>query len=81
MCLAVPGKVLEVIGDDPATRKARVSFGGAAREVSLAYLSDIKPGDYVIVHVGFALSKVDAEEAAKTLALLGELEALEKEGA
>jgi hydrogenase expression/formation protein HypC len=80
MCLAVPGKVLEVTGDTPVSRKAKVSFGGAAREVSLAYLEGIKPGDYVIVHVGFALSKVDPAEAENTLSILADLEALDREG-
>ena len=74
MCLAVPGKVLSVSGDDPLLRMARVSFGGVVKDVSLAYVPEADVGDYVIVHVGFALNKVDEAEAMETLALLAQLE-------
>ncbi len=67
MCLAVPGKILEVTEADPVRRSGRVDFGGAIREVSLAYVQEAKAGDYVVVHVGFALSVLDEEEAEKTL--------------
>jgi hydrogenase expression/formation protein HypC len=63
MCLAIPGKVLSVTGDDPLSRAGRVSFSGVVREVSLACVPEAKVGDYVLVHVGFALSIVDEEEA------------------
>ena len=69
MCLAIPVKVVEVGADDTAT----VDLGGVTKEISLALLSDVKVGDYVILHAGFALSKLDAEEAEKTLALFAEL--------
>ena len=64
MCLAVPGKVLTTAGAD-LDRTGRVSFGGVVREVSLAYVPEAEPGDYVIVHVGFALSRLDEAEAAR----------------
>jgi hydrogenase expression/formation protein HypC len=68
MCLAVPGKILSTTGDDPLMRSGKVSFGGVAKEVSLAYVPEAKVGDYVVVHVGFALSIVDEAEAQQTLA-------------
>lgn len=74
MCLAVPGQVLSVSSGDPRTRTGRVSFGGAVKEVNLAYLPDVQPGQYVIVHVGFAISVVDEQEAAAALAVFQELE-------
>jgi len=69
MCLAVPGKIVSVTGvDDPLMRMARVDFGGIIKEVSLAYVPEAGVGDYVIVHVGFALNKLDEQEALKVLA-------------
>ena len=68
MCLAVPGKILEVQGDDPLSRSARVSFGGVVKEVSLAYVPEAEVGQYVITHVGLALSVVDEEQAQTVLA-------------
>lgn len=65
MCLAIPGKVLSISGDDPLTRMGRINFGGVVKEASLAYVPEVTIGDYVIVHVGFALSKVDEAEAQK----------------
>ena len=68
MCLAVPGKIVSVTGgDDPLMRMAKVNFGGVIKEVSLAYVPDAGVGDYVIVHVGFALNKLDEEEALSVL--------------
>ncbi len=72
MCLAVPGKILSIEGQDFA-RVARVSFGGIVKEVSLAYVPEAKVGDYAIVHVGFAISLVDEEEAVRTLQYLKEM--------
>ncbi len=72
MCLAVPGKILSIEGQDFA-RVARVSFGGIVKEVSLAYVPEAKIGDYAIVHVGFAISLVDEEEALRTLRYLQEM--------
>ena len=63
MCLAVPGKILSIAGDDPYLRNGRVSFGGIVKEVNLAFTPEASVGDYVMVHVGFALSTVDEAEA------------------
>jgi len=72
MCLAIPGKVLETF-DRQGLRMARVQFGGIVRESCLEYVPEAKVGDYVLVHVGFALSAVDPEEAERTYKLLEEL--------
>lgn len=82
MCLAVPGRVVEVVGDGPL-RMARVDFGGVARQVCLAYVPEAGPGDYVLVHVGFALSRIDEQAARETLRALeqiGELTVPEEMG-
>ena len=76
MCLGIPGKVVEVRTDAELVM-GKVDFGGVARDVCLAYVPDVKVGEYVIVHVGFALSKLDAAEAARTFELLAELAAAE----
>ena len=73
MCLAVPGKIMSVSGDDPLIRMAKVSFGGVVKEVSLAYVPEAGEGDYVIVHAGFAISQVDEAEAAITLEILRQM--------
>jgi hydrogenase expression/formation protein HypC len=81
MCLAVPGKILSIVGEDPLQRAGRVSFGGIVKEVNLACVPEAKVGDYVIVHVGLAISTVDQEEAERTLEYLremGELAELEE---
>ena len=81
MCLAIPGKVVSISGDDPVTRMGRIDFSGVIKQASLAYVPEVVVGDYVIVHVGFALSKVDEAEARKIfeylnkMGELGELEA------
>ena len=80
MCLAVPGKVLTIAGND-IDRAGRVSFGGIVKEVSLAYVPEAGVGDYVLVHVGFAISVMDEAEAAevfKYLKQIGELTDLEE---
>jgi len=73
MCLAVPGKLISIAGDDPLTKTGRVSFGGVIKEVSLAYVPEVQIDDYVLVHVGFALSIVDQREAEQTLADLQQI--------
>ncbi len=78
MCLAIPGKVLEITERAPL-RHARVSFGGVVREVCLDFVPEASAGDYVIVHVGFAISRVDAAEAARTFQLLQAMGLLEAE--
>lgn len=70
MCLAVPGKILSVTGEDPLLRTGRVSFGGMVREVSLACVPEAVVGDYVVVHVGLAISRLDEGEAERVLAYM-----------
>jgi hydrogenase expression/formation protein HypC len=77
MCLAVPGKVLDVQGDDPFERVGRVSFGGVVKPISLACTPDAKVGDYVLVHVGLAISVIDPAEAEETFRYLKEMGDLE----
>jgi len=82
MCLAVPGKILSVDASD-TMRTGVVSFGGAKKEASLAFVPEANVGDYVLVHAGFAISVVDAAEAAQTLEYfrqIGELGELEEPG-
>lgn len=76
MCLAIPGQVLEVL--DPVNQIARVDVVGVRRNINVGLLGDgngggVEPGDWVLIHVGFALSKVDEEEAQATLALLAQM--------
>ncbi|QJW94958.1 HypC/HybG/HupF family hydrogenase formation chaperone [Frigoriglobus tundricola] len=78
MCLAVPGQVLSVFEADGA-RMGKVSFGGVVKDVCLAYLPDISVGDYTIVHVGFALSKIDEATALETLRTFADLGLLDEE--
>ena len=77
MCLAVPGQV-ESIRDESGTRMGRVNFGGVVKDVCLAYLPDIAVGDYAIVHVGFAISKIDEASALATLQTFADLGLLEE---
>ena len=67
MCLAIPAEIISIEGDN-----AQVSVGGVKKEVSLALVSDVNVGDYVLLHVGYALNKISAEEAEKTLQLFAE---------
>ena len=76
MCLAVPGKILSISDTSPLNRKGKVSFGGAVTDVNLAYVPQAQIGDYVMVHVGFALSKVDQQEAEKLIADLAAIKEL-----
>jgi hydrogenase expression/formation protein HypC len=80
MCLGVPGKVLEIRHDVAAMTMGKVSFAGIVKDVCLAYVPDVKVGEYVVVHVGFAISSVDEEEAQEVFRFLdqmGELAELE----
>ena len=79
MCLAVPGKILE-IEETIDSRTARVRFGGITRPVQLDFVPEAKVGDYVVTHVGFAISLLDAEEANRTFKLLEAMGLLEGEG-
>ena len=78
MCLAVPGKVLAMEERD-GSRVARVQFGGIVRQAYLDFVPETAVGDYVMVHVGFAISRVDAEEAQRTYRLLEAMGLLESE--
>jgi hydrogenase expression/formation protein HypC len=78
VCLAIPGKILE-IQEQNQMRAARVQFGGIVRQVSLDFVPEAGLGDYVMVHVGFAISRVDVSEAERTYKLLEEMGALEAE--
>jgi hydrogenase expression/formation protein HypC len=78
MCLAVPGRVLEIEERD-GTRMASVDFGGVVKEVCLEYLPDLQVGEYAIVHVGFALQRLDEESAKQTLELFATLGLLQEE--
>ena len=75
MCLAIPGKVIE-ISDDAALLMGKVDFGGVRKEACLAYTPEVRVGDYVIVHVGFAISRMDEAEALITLEVLGQMGAM-----
>lgn len=68
MCLAIPARVAEITADDQAI----VDLGGVRKEISLALVEDVQVGDYVIVHVGYALTRLDPDEAEKTLTLMAE---------
>lgn len=78
MCLAVPGQVQEIF-EAHGTLMGKVNFGGIVKEVCLAYVPDIQVGEYTVVHVGFALQRIDEESAKETLATFAELGALEEE--
>jgi hydrogenase expression/formation protein HypC len=80
MCLGIPGKIVDITdAEDELLRMGKVDFGGITREVSLAYVPEARLGDYVIVHVGFALHTLDEEEALETLALFKEIDAIAEE--
>ncbi len=79
MCLAVPGKIVEIMDEaDPALRRAKVDFAGVKKEISLAFTPEALTGDYVLVHVGFALNVVDEAEANKIFEHLREMQELEE---
>ena len=78
MCLAIPGRVEEITAEGDL-RMGRVNFGGVVKRVCLDYVPEVEVGDYTIVHVGFALSKIDQEEAEKTLAIFREMGMLDEE--
>jgi hydrogenase expression/formation protein HypC len=74
MCLAIPGKVISISGEDPLLRLGRIDFSGVVKEACLAYVPEAKAGDFVIVHAGFALSKVDEAEAQKIFEYLRQMD-------
>jgi hydrogenase expression/formation protein HypC len=78
MCLGVPGKILEITPSSLGMIMGKVSFGGVAKEVCLAYTPEVEVGDYVIVHAGFALNKLNEQEAEEVFVLLREMGALDE---
>jgi hydrogenase expression/formation protein HypC len=76
MCLAIPGKLIEISQDPQGVKMGKANFGGIVKQVCLEYTPEANAGDYVLVHVGFALSKVNEEEAARTYRLLEEMNQL-----
>ncbi len=76
MCLAIPGKVMEIVEDAQGVRMGRANFGGVVKQVCLEYTPDVVAGDYVLVHVGFALGRVDEEEAKRTYEALENMQQL-----
>ena len=74
MCLAIPGQIQSITGDDDLTRQGRVAFGGIIKLVNLAFAPEAVVGDYVLVHAGFAIAVIDAEAARQTLDYLAEME-------
>lgn len=76
MCLAVPGKILDIY-ETNGLLMGKIDFGGVTREACLSYVPEAKVGDYTIIHVGFALNLIDEEEALETLALLNEIAKLD----
>ena len=73
MCLAVPGRIIEIEGTDPLLRAGRVDFSGIVKRVNLSYVPEASVGDYVLVHVGFAISTVDEAEAGKVFSYLRDM--------
>jgi len=76
MCLAIPGKIVSISGEEPLTRTGKVQFGGIFKDVSLAYVPEAQVGAYVIVHVGFAIGIVDEQEAERVFDYLREQDEL-----
>lgn len=76
MCLAIPGKLLSVEGEDPVVRTGKVDFGGIVKDVSLACVPEAEVGQYLLVHVGLALSIIDEEEAKQVFEYLHEIDEL-----
>jgi hydrogenase expression/formation protein HypC len=77
MCLAVPGKIISIDSSDPDLKMAKVKFGGVMQNICIQWLDDVKEGDYVMAHIGTALSKLDEEDAEmmlKSLAEMGDIE-------
>jgi hydrogenase expression/formation protein HypC len=73
MCLAVPGKITSIDKSNPELKMAKVSFNGVTKDVCVQWLPDVKIGDYILVHVGFALNKIDEQDALETLQMLKDM--------
>ena len=79
MCLGIPGKIIEITGSDPLTKIAKVQFGGIEKEVYLTYVPEANVGDYVVVHVGFAISRINEAEANRVFKTLKEMDIMDVE--
>ena len=79
MCLAVPGKILNIEGSDPLLLSGKVDFGGILKQVNLAFVPEAKAGDYVLVHAGFAISVIDEEQADEVFEFLRQMDAAQDE--
>lgn len=79
MCLAVPGKIINISGDEPLSRMGSIDFSGIKKEISLAYLPEAEINNYVIVHAGFAISIIDEDEARESLKAFQQLDQFEDE--
>lgn len=77
MCLAIPGQIVEITNDQPLVRTARVSFGGITRPINLAFVPEAGVGDYILAHVGVAISRIDEAEARQVFDYLQEIGELE----
>ena len=75
MCLGIPGRIVEIFRNDRGARMGRVDFSGVVKDSCLEFVPDAAAGDYVFVHLGFAINRIDAEEALQTVSLLNEMEA------
>ncbi|OVE80312.1 hydrogenase assembly protein HupF [bacterium J17] len=78
MCLGVPGEIVNIIDESQLTRRGMVSFGGVLKEINLSFVPEAVPGDYVVVHVGFAISAIDSEEAARVFEHLEKMDQLDE---
>ncbi|MCB0075917.1 MAG: HypC/HybG/HupF family hydrogenase formation chaperone [Anaerolineales bacterium] len=76
MCLGIPGEIIQILNDEPMSRSGKVSFGGVVKEVNLAFVPEATVGDYVVVHVGFAISQLNAEEADQLFRYLAQMDEL-----
>jgi hydrogenase expression/formation protein HypC len=76
VCLAIPGKLIEIEQDSSGVRMGKANFGGIVKQVCLEYTPEVELGDYVLVHVGFSLSRVNEDEAVRTYKLLEEMDQL-----
>jgi hydrogenase expression/formation protein HypC len=75
MCLAVPGKIIAITGDEPLMRSGKVDFGGIVKEINLAFVPEAGIGDYVLAHAGVAINTIDEQEAARVFEYLEQIEA------
>lgn len=73
MCLAVPGKIISIDETNPELKMAKVNFGGVMKDICIQWLPDVKVGEYILAHVGFALNKIDEKDAEDTLKILREM--------